>query len=75
MFPQLSVDSHLRTISPHPSTTVLLTSVKITSTTLSQLSVAVMVGTDGTDSQSTLTFAGSSDSTGAVLSVTVMVWV
>ena len=75
MFPQLSVDSHLRTISPQPSTTVLLTSVKITSTTLSQLSVAVMVGTDGTDSQSTEISPGSSDNTGAVLSVTVMVWV
>ncbi|KAF9657605.1 hypothetical protein HBA12_10210 [Tenacibaculum mesophilum] len=53
----------------------MLTSVKITSTTVSQLSVAVMVGTDGMASQSTLTSAGVADNTGAVVSVTVMVWV
>ena len=54
---------------------VLLTSVNTTSTTVSQLSVAVMVGTAGIASQSTLTSAGSDDKTGAVVSVTVMVWV
>ncbi|MFC2002180.1 hypothetical protein ACFLUZ_06770 [Chloroflexota bacterium] len=45
------------------------------STLLSQLSLAVGLAGAGTESHSTVTSSGTPDSTGAVVSCTVMVWV
>ncbi len=50
-------------------------SAKVTTGALSQLSVAVTVGTAGMASQLTVTSAGTPSSTGGVVSSTVTVWV
>src|SRR5918994_854988 len=71
---QLSVAVQVRVIVPQPSTT-LFTSVKVTVIVGSQLSVAVTLAAVGTAAQSTVVLAGTPAKTGAVLSVTVIVWV
>src|SRR5690606_34803504 len=62
-------------IVPQPSTTLLVSPSNVTVTSLSQLSVAVTVGTAGIAPQSTLASAGAFVNTGSSVSVTVMICV
>src|SRR5215510_1978810 len=71
--PQLSTALHCLTIWPQPSTTVLLTCVKLTVMVGSQLSVAVTVAAAGILSHCAVTLAGTPTRVGAVLSWTVIV--
>src|SRR5688572_14911189 len=72
--PQASVAVHVLVIVPQPSVT-LRDSVKMTGTSVSQLSVAVTTAGAGTAPHSAVMFAGTPTSTGAILSSTVMICV
>src|SRR5512133_2966515 len=71
-FSQFSLTVQVQVIIPQPSTTEL-TSLKPTSSVLSQLSVAVTIAASGTSVHATVIFPGTPTSVGATLSSTVIV--